>query len=104
MRSSLYDSWSAAARGPASDARCRYLLAAANGARGAIEAAALAVLEDAERAIGAAGMIAPHPFERQMRDLRVYLRQPNPDAAAAAFAEAVAAGDWIPGRHEGDAG
>jgi alkylation response protein AidB-like acyl-CoA dehydrogenase len=96
--------WSAAARGPVSDARCRYLLAAANGARGAIEAAALAVLEDAERAIGAAGMIAPHPFERQMRDLRVYLRQPNPDAAAAAFAEAVAAGDWIPGRHEGDAG
>ena len=29
-------------------------------------------------------MIAPHPLERLIRDLRTYLRQPNPDAALAA--------------------
>lgn len=85
--------WAEAAR----DAEAAgYLLACANGARLAVEEAALAVLEEAERAIGAAGMIAPHPFERQMRDLRTYLRQPNPDGAAAAFGAAVAAGDWTP--------
>ena len=87
--------WSEAAVGedPAAE---RYLMAAANAARVAVEEAALRVLEEAERAIGAAGMIAPHPFERLMRDLRTYLRQPNPDGAAAAFGEAVAAGDWAP--------
>lgn len=73
------------------------LLAAVNGARGAVERAALDVLEEAERAIGAAGMIAPHPFERLMRDLRTYLRQPNPDGAATAFGAAIASGDWAPG-------
>lgn len=85
--------WAEAAREP--DA-AEYLLASANGARLAVEETALAVLEEAERAIGAAGMIAPHPFERQMRDLRTYLRQPNPDGAAAAFGAAIAAGDWTP--------
>lgn len=87
--------WAAAAANPSAQTRA-YLLAAANGARGAVEAAALVVLEEAERAIGAAGMISPHPFERQMRDLRVYLRQPNPDGAAAAFGLAIAAGEWAP--------
>jgi alkylation response protein AidB-like acyl-CoA dehydrogenase len=93
--------WSAAAREPASADRRSYLLAAAHGARGVIETSALTVLGEAEQAIGAAGMIAPHPFERQMRDLRVYLRQPNPDGAAAAFGAAVAAGDWTPGKDAG---
>ena len=92
--------WRAAAAEPGSKARAAELVAVANGARGAVEAAALAVLEEAERAIGAAGLIAPHPFERRMRDLRVYLRQPNPDGAAAAFGAAIAAGDWAPGRAE----
>ena len=92
--------WTEAARNPGAGVPARYLGAAANGARLAVETAALLVLEEAERAIGAQGMIAPHPFERRMRDLRVYLRQPNPDGAAAAFGEAVAAADWIPGRTE----
>jgi alkylation response protein AidB-like acyl-CoA dehydrogenase len=72
------------------------LMAAANGARLAVEQAALVVLDEAERAIGAAGMISPHPFERLMRDMRTYLRQPNPDGAAAAFGAAVADGQWAP--------
>jgi alkylation response protein AidB-like acyl-CoA dehydrogenase len=73
-----------------------FLMAAVNGARLAVEQAALVVLDEAERAIGAAGMIAPHPFERLMRDMRTYLRQPNPDGAAAAFGAAVADGQWAP--------
>jgi hypothetical protein len=43
-------------------------------------------------------MIAPHPLERLMRDLRTYLRQPNPDAALAAVGAAVANGIWDPSR------
>lgn len=72
------------------------LMATANGARGVVEALALQVLTDAEQAIGAAGMIAPHRFERVMRDLRTYLRQPNPDGAAMAFGTAIAEGTWAP--------
>jgi alkylation response protein AidB-like acyl-CoA dehydrogenase len=94
--------WTEAARDPTAEAPARRLLAAANGARLAVETAALGLLEDAERAIGAQGMIAPHPFERRMRDLRVYLRQPNPDGAAAAFGRAIAAGDWTPGQASED--
>jgi alkylation response protein AidB-like acyl-CoA dehydrogenase len=70
----------------------------ANGARLAIENAALRVLESAERGVGAAGMIAPHPLERLVRDLRTYLRQPNPDRALAAVGVAVSDGSWAPGR------
>lgn len=73
------------------------LVAAVNGARLAVEAAAMTVLAEAEQAIGAAGLIAPHAFERRMRDLRTYLRQPNPDAAAAQFGASVAGGEWSPG-------
>lgn len=79
------------------ESRARSLVASVNGARLAIEGAAIVVLDEAERAIGAAGMIAPHPFERQMRDLRTYLRQPNPDGAAAEFGASAAAGVWSPG-------
>lgn len=90
------DAWSSAASNPSADKPKRYLEAAANGARLAVETAAMAVLDDAERAIGAASMIAPHPFERLMRDMRTYLRQPNPDGAAAAFGAAIAEGAWTP--------
>jgi len=75
-----------------------YLKAGVNGARLVIEAAAMQILDDAEQAIGAAGMIAPHPFERQMRDLRTYLRQPNPDGAAAQFGQSIAEAAWLPGQ------
>lgn len=88
--------WIAAQARPTPHAAGR-LAAGVNGARLAVEAAAMTVLAEAEQAIGAAGMIAPHPFERQMRDLRTYLRQPNPDGAAAAFGASAAQGNWWPG-------
>jgi alkylation response protein AidB-like acyl-CoA dehydrogenase len=72
------------------------VVAAANAARVVIERAALSVLEDAERAVGAAGMIAPHPLERLVRDLRTYLRQPNPDHALAAVGKALVEETWEP--------
>ena len=39
------------------------------------------ILSIAEKAIGVQGMLKPHPFERKFRDLKVYLKQPNPDLA-----------------------
>ncbi len=89
--------WRDAAASPAATNAAEALLAVANATRTAVEAAAMAVLEDAERAVGAAGMIAPHPLERRLRDLRTYLRQPNPDGAMAALGAAIAGGDWAPG-------
>jgi alkylation response protein AidB-like acyl-CoA dehydrogenase len=72
------------------------LIACMNAARGAIERAALNVMELAERSVGIAGMMAPHPLERLMRDLRTYLRQPNPDGALASVGAAVIDGAWLP--------
>ena len=72
-------------------------MATANAGRLAIEAAALSVLESAERGVGAVGMIAPHPLERLIRDLRTYLRQPNPDASLSYVGAAIAEGRWSPG-------
>lgn len=50
-------------------------------AREVTEDACLSACEAAERAVGARGLLAPHPAERLLRDLRMYLRQPAPDAA-----------------------
>lgn len=44
------------------------------------EAAGMAVIDLAERAVGLTGFAAGHPLERVSRDLSVYLRQANPDA------------------------
>lgn len=79
------------------------LIALANGARMAVEQAAMEVLELAERSVGAAGFIAPHPLERLMRDLRTYLRQPNPDGAVTQIGTALADGAWYPGESDQDA-
>ena len=60
----------------------------ANLARSAVERAALDVLELAQRSVGLAAFLRPHPLERLCRDLATYLRQPGPDRAlaeAAAF-------------------
>ena len=68
------------ARGaPAAD-----VVAYAQHARTAIERVCLDVLERADRAVGARGMLPPCAVERVGRDLRLYLRQPNPDGALAA--------------------
>ncbi len=45
------------------------------------EEACLSCAEACERAVGARGLLPPHPTERLLRDLRLYLRQPAPDAA-----------------------
>jgi alkylation response protein AidB-like acyl-CoA dehydrogenase len=73
------------------------VIAPLTAARLAIERAALNVLELAERSVGTAGMIRPHALERWIRDLRTYLRQPNPDAASAAVGAALSDGSWHPG-------
>ncbi|MCG7360810.1 acyl-CoA/acyl-ACP dehydrogenase [Roseomonas sp. ACRSG] len=49
--------------------------------RGAVEAALLEILEHAQRSVGLAGFMRPHPLERVARDLATYLRQPAPDRA-----------------------
>ena len=50
-------------------------------ARGAVERAALDVLELAQRSVGLFAMLRPAPVERIARDLATYLRQPFPDGA-----------------------
>ena len=57
------------------------LLAQVDAVRLATEDACLALLEACERAVGARGLLEPWPFSRLIRDLRMYLRQPAPDAA-----------------------
>ncbi len=92
----LSEAWATAASNDHAAEPQAYLMAAANAGRLVVETAAMSVLAEAEQAIGAAGMIDPHPFERLMRDLRTYLRQPNPDGAAAAFGAAIASRQWSP--------
>ena len=49
-------------------------------ARIAIENICLDVIRASERCVGARGLIRPWPFERMIRDLTMYLRQPAPDS------------------------
>ena len=72
------------------------IIACMNAARGAVENGALNVMELAERSVGAAGMMQSHPLERLSRDLRTYLRQPNPDGALMSVGAAVVDGVWLP--------
>jgi alkylation response protein AidB-like acyl-CoA dehydrogenase len=63
------------------DAGVEAQLAWANMTRLAIERVCLDVMERVERSVGARGLLRPWPFERVLRDLTLYLRQPAPDAA-----------------------
>ena len=90
------EAWAQALQDDGDPVAAGHLLATTQAARGAVERAALDVLELAECAIGAAGFNAPHPMERLDRDLRTYLRQPNPDGAMTALGGAIAAGTWTP--------
>ncbi|WP_343216559.1 acyl-CoA dehydrogenase family protein [Deinococcus aestuarii] len=65
-------------------------------ARAATEDACLLACEAAERAVGARGLLAPHPTERRLRDLRMYLRQPAPDAARLAVGARVLGAPDLP--------
>jgi alkylation response protein AidB-like acyl-CoA dehydrogenase len=67
--------------GSLDDATGERIVAYVNMARTAIERICLDIIELVERSIGVRGMLAPHPMERLIRDLTIYLRQPAPDAA-----------------------
>ncbi len=69
------------------------LLAQVDAARLATEDACLTLLEASERAVGARGLLEPEPFSRLIRDLRMYLRQPAPDAARLRLGHWLLAGD-----------
>jgi alkylation response protein AidB-like acyl-CoA dehydrogenase len=56
-------------------------IAYANMTRIAIEQACQTVMRLVEESVGARGLLRPHPVERIVRDLTLYLRQPAPDAA-----------------------
>lgn len=51
--------------------------------RTVVEGICTQVINLVERSVGARGLMWPEPFERMVRDLSMYLRQPAPDAAAA---------------------
>ena len=59
--------------------------------RTAIERLCMEIIVHVERSVGARGLMRPEPFERMVRDLTMYLRQPAPDAAAARVARLVLA-------------
>lgn len=57
------------------------LVAYANMVRTAIEQICMDVIQLCERSVGTRGLLPPHPMERLIRDLTLYLRQPVFDAA-----------------------
>lgn len=76
------------------------LVAYANMVRTAIEQICIDVMQLCERSVGTRGLLPPHPMERIIRDLTLYLRQPSFDAALAnvgqyALAQAPADPLWL---------
>lgn len=59
------------------------LVAYTNMVRTAIERTCMEVIQLCERSVGTRGLLPPHPMERLIRDLSLYLRQPAFDAALA---------------------
>jgi alkylation response protein AidB-like acyl-CoA dehydrogenase len=59
------------------------LVSYANMVRTAIEQICMDVIQLCERSVGTRGLLHPHPMERIIRDLTLYLRQPVFDAALA---------------------
>ena len=66
-----------------SDERSENFLAYVNMMRTAIEQICLKTIVFCEKCVGARGLNKPYHFERIIRDLTIYLRQPAPDAALA---------------------
>lgn len=91
-----------AADGPR-DGDAQAVVAYASMARLAIETICLDGIRLAERSIGSRGLMRPHPIERIVRDLTLYLRQPAPDAALAGVGgQAMRRADRGPARPDGD--
>ncbi|MBD5633663.1 MAG: acyl-CoA dehydrogenase [Candidatus Eremiobacteraeota bacterium] len=80
------DAWAAFDEAP-SAARADAIVALADMARVAVEKSAFEVIERVEKAVGARGLLDPHPFGRLLRDLTMYVRQPAPDATLVRIAE-----------------
>lgn len=59
----------------------------ANMMRVAIERLGTAAMQKVVMGVGAHGLLQPAPFERIVRDLTMYLRQPGPDATLAAIGQ-----------------
>lgn len=59
------------------------LVAYANMVRTAIEQICMDVIQLCQRSVGTRGLLPPHPMERIIRDLSLYLRQPVFDASLA---------------------
>jgi alkylation response protein AidB-like acyl-CoA dehydrogenase len=66
-----------------SNPKAEALVAYANMVRTAIEQICMEAIQLAERSVGTRGLLPPHPTERIIRDLTLYLRQPAFDAALA---------------------
>lgn len=73
---------------PSAERREKFL-AYANMMRTAIADVCETAMNLCVKCVGARGLNKPHPFERIIRDLTIYLRQPAPDAALAAVGEYV---------------
>lgn len=64
-----------------------HLVAYANMVRTAIEQICIDVMQLCQRSVGTRGLLPPHPMERMIRDLTLYLRQPVFDAALSQVGE-----------------
>ena len=62
----------------------------ANAMRTGIERLCTSIMQHVVRGVGAHGLLQPHRFERIVRDLTMYLRQPAPDATLIAIGQAAA--------------
>lgn len=74
------------------------LVGYANMVRTAIEQICMDMMQLAERCVGTRGLLPPHPTERIIRDLTLYLRQPAFDAALTGVGH-YALSEQTPGRH-----
>ena len=62
------------------ESTCEELVTYVNMVRSAIEQICMDVIQLCERSVGTRGLLPPHPMERIIRDLTLYLRQPGFDA------------------------
>lgn len=76
----------------------RRMVDCANMTRVAIERLATSTMPKIIEGVGAHGLLRPHGFERILRDLTMYLRQPNPDGTLAEVGRsALQSRDPLPG-------
>ena len=82
----------------ADEEHTRQMVRCGNMTRLAVERAATAAMSLIVPGVGAHGLLRPARFERILRDLTMYLRQPNPDGALADLGRDAAANrghfDW----------